>query len=368
MPVRSSTRRLTGLVKAAVLAVLVVSISASIAPRAEGAQASFSEVLESISATNIAETISTLEAFGTREFHTPGAAMAAEYIHGEFEDMGIDVRYQSFELDSVNISNVVASIPGTSPDGGVYLIGAHYDSENREVDTYEEALTMPAPGADDDASGVAAVLEIARAISSSGIVMNHTIKFVTFVAEEMGYNKTGGLAGSSYFVQQEIAAEVEYAGSAILDMIGYRVGTENVVSQIRNYGNSDLPDAMVGAVDEHDLDLRIDQYTAAWLSYSDHSSFWRVGYPSFLAIEEMEPLEYMPFNPYYHSPGDTLSTLSMDQIVVVSQAVAGGLLDLAAEEADTGEFPTEAIVAGAAAGVGAIAVSAYYIRYRRMGR
>lgn len=352
----------------AALAILTLALASSTMSTGATESSSVPKTLDSVSAANIAETIDYLQGLGTREFHTAGAAQAAEYIHDEFESMGVDVHYQSFTLDSVNVSNVVATIPGTSSDGGVYLVGAHYDSENQAVNTYEEAVSIAAPGADDDASGVAAVLEIARAISSSGLTIERTIKFVAFGAEEMGYNGTGGLQGSSYFVANEIDDGVEYEGTAILDMIGFRDGTENVVSFIKESDSDSLAEAVVSAVDENGIDLRIDQYTAPGATYSDHAQFWYAQYPSFLAIEEMEPEELMPVNPYYHTSGDTLSTLSLDQARAVTQAVAGGLLELtAAEEAGDG-VPVEVVAAGVAAGAGGIAVAAYYFVRRRSGR
>ena len=368
MPAEGSVNRMSGHAAAAILTALIATTSLSAFAADAGAAPSAADVMDAISVANIEETIAYLQALGTREFHTSGAQQAAEYIYGQFEAIGLDVSYQSFELDAVTVRNVVATIQGTVPDEGIVLVGAHYDSENQAVDTYDEAITIMAPGADDDASGVAAVLEVARAISSSGTALTHTVKFVAFGAEEMGYNNMGGLAGSRYFVQQEASADVDYAGTAILDMIGYRDGAENVVSLIKDRDNDDLARAMVDAADEHGLDLRIDQYTAPEAKYADHASFWDAGYPSFLAIEEMEPIELMPLNPYYHTAGDTLSTLSLHQVEVVTQAVAGGVLGLASEDTGSGGVPIEVTVAAAAAGAGAIAVAAYYFGHRRTGR
>jgi leucyl aminopeptidase len=350
----------------AAFAALVISVSPSLAGGA--AASSDPDIVDAVSQTNIEGTISYLESLGTREFHTEGAALAATFIFDEFEAMGLDVQRQDFDLDSVTVSNIVAVIQGTSADAGVCLVGAHYDSENNLVDTYDEALTIPAPGADDDASGVAAVLEVARVLASSGATPENTIKFVAFGAEEMGYNNMGGTAGSSYFVQQEAIADVEYEASAILDMIGYRDGAENVISLIKDGNPDPLSGAFASAVDEHGLDLRVDEYTAAWATYSDHASFWNAHYPSFLVIEEMDPDDLMPVNPYYHTSGDTFQTLSLEQVVVVTQALVGGLLEIAWPEEEGGGVPTEAVVAGAAAGVGGIAVAAYYIRQRRSER
>lgn len=366
MPLESSIRRLSGRAGIAAFAALFIFVSPSIASAT--AASSDSEVVAAVSQTNIEGTIAYLESLGTREFHTEGAAQAAEFIFDEFEAMGLDVQRQDFELDSVTVSNIVAVIQGTSADAGVCLVGAHYDSENNLVDTYDEAVTILAPGADDDASGVAAVLETARVLASSGVEPENTIKFVAFGAEEMGYNNMGGTAGSAHFVQQEVVADVEYEASAILDMVGYRDGAENVVSLIKGYHPDPLSEALVSAVDEHGLDLRVDEYTAEWATYSDHASFWEAGYPSFLVIEEMEPDDLMPVNPYYHTSGDTLQSLSLEQVVVVTQALVGGLLELAWPEEEGGSVPTEAVVAGAAAGAGAIAVTAYYIRHRRSER
>jgi hypothetical protein len=177
------------------------------------AEDGFVALIESVSAADMMTTVGDLQAFGSREFHLESSHEAAEYIYGRLVETGLAVEYQEFELDGINISNVVAVKEGDDPDAGCFLFGAHYDSENRLVDSLSAAENITAPGADDDASGVAAVIELARLLSD--VALRNTVKFVAFAAEEYGYDNSGGLKGSHHFVASEVEGNVSYEGTAI---------------------------------------------------------------------------------------------------------------------------------------------------------
>lgn len=332
----------------------------------EAAYLSDDELVASVDVDSIRGTIEALEAFGSREFHLESSRQAAEYLRTEFEGMGVEVEMQTFTVGDAEVSNVVATIDGSDGDAGTYLFGAHYDSENRDVNNLSAAENLTAPGADDDASGVAAVLEIARVLAGSGFP--GTVRFVMFGAEEMGYDNSGGCRGSEYFVTQEVAAGRNYSGTAILDMIGYQGSIDNKTTLVLNTVEQSLTGSTQEAVGTFGIDLEVDVLVVPQLTYSDHGSFWEAGIPSMLVIEELDG-SYFPLNPYYHTSYDTTDTLSLGQVVAVTQALLGGLLlleDECAEVEDRSDLLLFGVALMSAATVSAAAFM--YVRGRRGGR
>ena len=149
-----------------------------------------------------------------------GVGAARRWIFSEFERVGngrLEVRFEDFPFTFENSfpttqRNVVATLPGVSDHPGIIVIGAHYDS--RLVSATDG--TSIAPAANDNGSGIAMLLELARLMSSR--TWNQTIVFVAFAAEEQ---KT---AGSRYFVQNGLinGMQIDHAISA--DTVGGRVG------------------------------------------------------------------------------------------------------------------------------------------------
>jgi Zn-dependent M28 family amino/carboxypeptidase len=202
----------------------------------------------------------------------------------------------------------VATLPGKIAPQRVVIICAHYDS------TSNQSTTL-APGADDNASGTAAVMEIARVLANTSF--DYTIKFICFSAEEWG------LYGSKHYAQEAKSREEKIMGVINLDMIGY----------------ADLM--------PEDLDVFVNQ-TSEWLANrhiimgklygpldilktinpsmksSDHSAFWDQGYNAMLGIED-----YGLKNPYYHKTTDTFDTLNMDFATSVTKIALTVVADLA---------------------------------------
>jgi hypothetical protein len=160
-----------------------------------GTSADVRHMLNDVSANNIEHSIRTLAAFGTR--HTlssqtdpnRGIGAATDWIYDQFQQYAADsdgrltVERQSFiqppgprNPDPVEVTNVIATLHGSQPESAnrVYLVSGHIDSRCTDVLDF----TCDAPGADDDASGVAAVLELARVMSKHSF--DATIIFATF--------------------------------------------------------------------------------------------------------------------------------------------------------------------------------------------
>ena len=300
-----------------------------------------SDLVDSVSGERIMGTIQDLQAFGSRALHLHSANDAAAYILEEFEGMGLQASCQQFTTLNYTSFNVVAQLEGSSEDAGFLLVGAHYDSVNSEAQDYASSLVAEAPGADDDASGVAAMLEIASVLADSKPELG--IKFVAFGAEELTYDNLGGLAGSRAFVESEVEAGVEYIGALVLDMIGYQGSSDEHAVLITNSGSDPVPEAFTRATAEHDLGLEVEVVIDATIHFSDHYSFWEAGYPCTMAFESIPQSYEYEFNPYYHSSEDVIVHLSEGQIENVTKATVGALVDLAGIEESSG-LPTSVLL------------------------
>jgi hypothetical protein len=186
-------------------------------------------MLREVSARNIEHSIRTLAAFGTR--HTlssqddpvRGIGAARDWIFDQFSqsaaasDGRMTVQRQSFIQPAgpriptpVTITNLVATLRGTQPESAdrVYVVSGHYDSRCTDVLDF----TCDAPGADDDASGVAAVLELARVMAKRKL--DATVIFMAVAGEEQN------LFGSAFFAAQAKAQGMDVEGMFTNDIIG----------------------------------------------------------------------------------------------------------------------------------------------------
>ena len=314
------------------------------------------QTVDRVSGTNLAETIGDLEVFGTRAFYTSSGWNASIYVHDRFAELGYWVYYQNLEVSGFPARNVIAVKNGTNASDPLYLFGAHYDCANKEAANYSEGEILAAPGADDDASGVAAVIEIARILKETRL--SSMVKFVAFAAEESGLN------GSRYFARQEHDAGWVYENTALMDMIGYKVASQNRAMIFSGSPHNTLAPSMVSAIDTFNLDLSAEIVTGYDLTSSDHASFWEVGYPSLLVIEEL--VNSSVASPYYHTSQDTLSTLSVDQMVEITKAVLGGFLLLENPLKTEGLATGTIAVIGVVVAVAVILAVVYLVRHRRV--
>lgn len=184
------------------------------------------EVAARVSPDRLLASVTTLAGFGTRHTlsdtgsPTRGIGAARRWIKSEFEKISpnLEVRFEEFDApksqrlpDGARVVNVVAVLPGSTPGGraqAFYVVG-HYDSRN--ADAMDAA--GDAPGANDDASGTAVVLEIARALE--GKPLEATVVFLCTAAEEQG------LVGATYHAAQ-VASEKPYEILGVLnnDIVG----------------------------------------------------------------------------------------------------------------------------------------------------
>ncbi|MBD3348026.1 MAG: M20/M25/M40 family metallo-hydrolase [Candidatus Eisenbacteria bacterium] len=220
--------------------------------------------------------------------------------------------------------NITGTLPGTGRLQGYYIVCGHYDATASHSFTGDSMwwCDEAAPGADDNATGVAVALEAARVLAD--LTFPFDIRFVLFSGEELG------LLGSEVYADSVAAAGDTIYGVLNVDMVGYKPqsGAPDTCHIVTNPGTTWLADWILDTVELYPSSfddfsaVRIDQA----LAYSDHASFWLEGYDGLVAIEHWNPRER---NPYYHTVEDTFGSIVASQLSGVGRAIAGSVARLA---------------------------------------
>jgi hypothetical protein len=257
-------------------------------------------------------------------------------IFAEFQDFGLNPVLDPFTYTyngHLNTySNVVATLPGKVHPNRVYIVGAHYDSANN-------------PGADDNASGVAGIVEAARALSQ--YQFDATLRFIAFDREEQG------LVGS--FAYANAHATDQILGAISLDMIAYNP-TGDLHDQASVYYSNDTAPAITA-----DLGNAVAQYgnlpvTIAKMPYAatDHYPFFANGFEAAALAERG-----LWGNPYYHESTDSVDTAGYIDYAYATN-MTRGVVGYLATEAILVPEPGEFVILL----VGGTALAVYRLRRR----
>ena len=246
---------------------------------------------------------------------------AADYISGRFASCGFRVRGQAYTADGMEVRNIVAEIAGTVRPAEIVIIGAHYDSP------------PGSPGADDNASGVAALLELARRFSHGKPA--RTLRFVAFTNEEPPYFQTG-LMGSRVYASGAKRRNEKIVAMLDLESIGYYSDapgsqlypfpfnlfypdTGNFIGFVGNFGSRSLLRRAIGTFRKStpfpSEGVSSPEFITG-IGWSDHWSFWQEGYPALMVTGTA-----LFRNPHYHQPTDTPDRLDYGRMA----RVVGGL-------------------------------------------
>ena len=265
--------------------------------------------------------VKALSAIPSRHINNPGITKAADYIEGQMKAAGgsLQVAYQGFPLtvngQATNQRNVIATLPGSDPSAGVIVIGAHYDSRTRDLG---DSVSL-APGANDNATGSAIVVELARIFAATS--PRATLDFVTFAGEEEGR------LGSQYFMAA-FNSHPDIRAMIALDIMGMDPGGTHS-ARLYSPGPADSPSrrlavfmAQHAAEGSPGFTVTVEDASDRPGRYSDHLSFSDAGYPAARFIQPQE-------DPANHSPDDTADRLDPDYMARVTRAVLAGIYDLA---------------------------------------
>jgi hypothetical protein len=230
------------------------------------------------------------------------------YLIDKMKSFGLPVRTVDSSFKSsydANYINIIAEQTGTLYPDKYFIICAHYDCTSNE---------STAPGADDNASGTATVIEAARILSK--YKTDYSIKYILFDAEELG------LKGSLLYTMREQPDMVNMLGAINLDMIGYDWNNDMLANLCRRDVDNtfELSDRLIELSEIYNLGLNF-QIMEDCNAGSDQLSFQYIGRPSFLLIES-----FSEFNPCYHSPCDRINIFNSEFFRSMAQA---GILALA---------------------------------------
>ncbi|MCE5228486.1 M28 family peptidase [bacterium] len=264
--------------------------------------------------------------------------LAADYVSAQFAATGIQPKSLSYNLEGHQPRNIELEFPGGANAGEIIVVGAHYDSE------------LGTPGANDNASGVAATIELARILKDKP--RDRTIRLVAFVNEEPPWFQTD-VMGSMVYAKECRKNGDRIVGMLSLETIGYYSDAEgsqnyplpalgkiypsrgNFIGFVGNIGSRELVRNCVGAfrANAQFPCEGIAAPEALDIGLSDHWSFWQAGYQA-LMITDTAPYRY----PHYHSAQDTPDKIDYDRMARVVAGVASVVEDLSkAKRTGTGE-------------------------------
>ena len=190
--------------------------------------------------------------------------------------------------------SVVLTIPGSTLADEVVILGAHQDSIRSGCSTNSNCI---APGADDDASGIAAISEALRVALAAGFTPQRTVQFIAYAAEEVG------LYGSTHIASTYLAANTNVVAVLQMDMTGY-FGSSEDIALISDFTHSDLTAFLGELLDTYQPDL-VWTTTNCGYACSDHGPWTSRGYPAAFSFES----RFGEHNPEIHTSNDTVATL-----------------------------------------------------------
>jgi Zn-dependent M28 family amino/carboxypeptidase len=246
-------------------------------------------------------------------------------------DAGYSVHEQPYQYHDLRVANVIAIPADAAEASDYYVVGAHYD-------------TVPAtPGADDNASAVAVMLELARRVSKAQLKV--PIQFVAFTLEEPPAHLTRH-QGSRVFVKQSRESGHRVLGALILEMVGYTSprqhypfmgrwpgypATGDFIGIIGNWRSRRFGTAVLRGCRNNthlpveSLFVPLDGWILPSTRLSDHASFWDAGWPALMVTDTA-----FFRNPNYHLPSDTIDTLDFAFMAELVMSLELALLELPA--------------------------------------
>lgn len=260
-------------------------------------------LMDSVAIDSIEAYIEHLCSYHNRRYDSRYIWEVQDWLVSRYHAFGVDtVMLHDFPVPDSTIEtadNIIAVQWGAKTPQEFVVCGAHYDSWN---DDGEDPDTIRSPGADDNASGVAGILETARLLSH--YTFDRSIIYANWCAEEIG------LVGSAAYAHDMAEQGMDIVGYFNLDMTGYlQEGSDIHVHLMYTTQDSTIADYVYGFSHTYFPDMPIHQDWLAW-GDSDYSSFNRNGYPAVHPFEDVRAS-----SPYIHSRQDVLglSVNSLEQ-------------------------------------------------------
>lgn len=280
------------------------------------------EILNQVCQYNLRDTVKKISIPRHGYYDYEALSSVAKFIEEKFLEYGYIVEKDSFDYRGRDYINLIATVKGTNSHKDWLLIGAHYDS------------AIGSPGADDNASGVAVMLETARVLRDYSV--SEKIKFVAFTLEEPQIFDLKFLIGSTHFVKKFKKLDFKY-DAFILESVGYfseREGSQRLPAFIEGPNRGDFLGIVGNRKSEPLLrvfervqtlmnSIKIITYKAplnGWLSietrFSDHAPFWDRGFRAVMVTDTA-----MFRNPYYHTKEDTFDKINFNFVAEVTKSI-----------------------------------------------
>jgi len=257
--------------------------------------------------------------------HYPELERAAQYIRNEYLKFGFEVKEDIFQWEGRSHRNIAAEKRGRTSPNHIFILGAHYD-------------TVPgSPGADDNASGIAVLLEVARNIQA--VPLGSTVRLIAFSLEEYNF------IGSTHYVERLRKGEEKVLGMISLEMVGftgprqdyppylnpkYYPNVGDFIAIVSNERSSRLLESVCQSFKTHIPQLPLESLIVPGngegmeeVRLSDHSPFWDQGFPALLVTDTS-----FLRNPNYHLPSDRMETLDFEFMQKVATGVCYSTIEL----------------------------------------
>ena len=266
--------------------------------------------------------------------HAASLDRAARYIERQLAAMGYEVQSQWFETAGIRVRNLYVIVPAREETAGIIVVGAHYDSSH------------VTPGADDNASGTASLLEIARAMKrlpADSPQPGKALHLVFFTNEEPPYFRTQEM-GSYRYAESLKRRSISVAAMLSLEMLGFYCDAPgcqrypfplsiafpdrgNFIGFVGNLDSREVTRQITGLFRSHATIPSEGVAVPAFIQgvdYSDQLWFWSFGYPAVMVTDT----SFMR-NPHYHKPSDTPETLDYVRMGAVVKGLSSTIADRA---------------------------------------
>ncbi|MFO0984869.1 MAG: M20/M25/M40 family metallo-hydrolase [Planctomycetota bacterium] len=282
-------------------------------------------IADQVSQLNLQTTVDHLSNdYYTRVASRTEAFAVRDWLVASYQALGLATSTHSYNGDS---DNVIGDLPGTKYPDRILIVGGHYDSVN-----WNDYPNGRSPGADDNASGTAAVLEMARILSQ--YQFKNTIRFMAFCSEEEG------LVGSNAYATMMRNQNADIVAMFNTDMNAYKASGD---TRSLDFVEDDAsPELIQFGIDITNLYLPGFKTNRGHLGggTSDHKSFDDVGFPAVFYFEDLGS-----YSPYIHTANDTIGTSANDftrgkmitQSLIAALATVAGLVDLDLQHAALGD-------------------------------
>jgi len=275
------------------------------------------EFLERLDQASIQSYDQQLASYNSRNSHSPDALTAANWLK-DFMDANGCEKSQLMQFRANWAPNVLCQITGTDPSEPAIVVGAHYDSRSTNVNS----PTQRAPGADDNGSGSAAILEILKTatslIAEEGYSFENTVIFAFFAGEEQG------LVGSAALATSYVNAGVDLTAMVNLDMIGYpERNAPQTLYWMSGSTTASLTQLAIELTKTYLGENTVLATTGACCS--DQQSFYSRGYAAASIFESRSATN----NPNYHQSSDLPATVNFNHVLRNTKSAAALITTLA---------------------------------------